>query len=151
MVGIYNRESNTIRTEVFNSRTAAAIKQMAEKNVPTGNTIYSDEATIYDKSLLAYKRGTINHWMKEWVRGEIHVNHVENFWSVMKRGIYGIYHQVSYKHLQLYCNEFAYRYNSRQLKDGERFELALQGIEGGLTYKRLVYGKGKESQSENKA
>jgi hypothetical protein len=66
----------------------------------------------------------------------------------MKRGIYGIYHQVSHKHLQAYCDEFSYRFNSRKLNDGERFELSLKSIEGRLTYKQLVYGKSKE---ENKA
>ncbi len=84
--------------------------------------------------------------MKEWVRGDIHVNHVENFWSVMKRGVYGIYHQISYKHLQAYCNEFSYRYNSRKLTDGQRFELSLRNIEGRLSYKQLVHGKSQQTK-----
>lgn len=148
VVGIYNRETNIIRTQTFNSRTAAAVQEVAESNIIPDSTVYSDEAQLYTHSLAPYKRETVNHWMKEWVRpGNIHVNHIENFWSVMKRGIFGIYHQVSYKHLQAYCNEFSFRYNSRKLKDGERFTNALRNLEGRLTYKMLVHGK--DSQKEN--
>ena len=78
----------------------------------------------------------------------IHTNNVEAFWSVMKRGVYGIYHQISYKHLQRYCDEFSYRYNSRKLNDGERFELTLKQLEGRLSYKQLVHGKSQENNSQ---
>jgi hypothetical protein len=148
VVGIYNRDTNQIRTQVFNSRTAEAVKETAHKNVQIGSMIYSDEAQLYDNSLKLYNRATVNHWMKEWVRGDVHVNHVENFWSVMKRGIYGIYHQVSVKHLQAYCNEFSFRYNSRKLKDGERFNAHLRNLEGRLTYKQLVHGKDSQKESD---
>ena len=66
----------------------------------------------------------------------------------MKRGVYGIYHQISFKHLQRYCDEFSYRFNSRQITDAERFIFATQNIEGRLSYKRLVYGKGKENSQQ---
>jgi hypothetical protein len=56
----------------------------------------------------------------------------------LKRGIIGIYHNVSAKHLQRYCDEFAYRYNSRGLADNERFEVSAQNTEGRLKYKDLV-------------
>jgi transposase-like protein len=148
VIGIYNRDTNTIRTQVFSDRTVAAIKETAESNVAPGSTIYSDESTLYRNSLAPYKRDTVNHWLREWVRGDIHVNHVENFWGVMKRGIYGIYHQVSVKHLQAYANEFSFRYNSRKLKDGERFNAHLRNLEGRLTYKQLVHGKGSQKESD---
>jgi transposase-like protein len=151
VVGLYNRDSNVIRTQVFNARTAEAIREVATNNVKAGATIYTDEALLYTNSLKDYKRGTVNHWLKEWVRGDIHVNHVENFWSVMKRGVYGTYHQVSFKHLQAYCNEFSYRYNSRHMKDGERFYVALQNIEGRLSYKQLVHGKDTQKESSPEA
>ena len=105
---------------------------------------------IYNKILAKYKRDTVAHNKDEWVRGIVHVNGVENFWSVMKRGVYGTYHQISYKHLQQYCNEFSYRYNSRKLKDAARFELTLQSIEGRLTYKQLVYGETNQKENSKK-
>ncbi len=68
----------------------------------------------------------------------VSTNGVENFWSVMKRGVYGIYHQISYKHLQRYCNEYSYRYNSRDIKDSQRFVNSLKQIEGRLDWKTIV-------------
>ena len=73
-----------------------------------------------------------------------------NFWSVMRRGIYGIYHQISYKHLQRYCDEFSYRYNNRELHDGFRFILSLQQLEGRLSYKQLT-SNGNEASEEKTA
>ena len=142
VVGIYNREKNLMRAMVFNARTGEAIQEAVQKNMTEDSTIYSDESQIYNRILQPYKRETVNHFLREWVRPQgIHINHVENFWSVMKRGIYGIYHQVSYKHLQHYCDEFSMRYNTRKLTDGQRFELGLTNLEGRLSYKRLVHGK----------
>jgi len=80
----------------------------------------------------------INHAQNEYSRGIYHTNTIEGFWSLLKRGIYGIYHQVSPKHLHRYCDEFAYRYNSRKLPDNERFSLSLKHIDGRLTYKKLI-------------
>ena len=63
---------------------------------------------------------------------------MENYWSVLKRCIYGIYHQVSEKQLQRYCDEFAFRFNSRKMKDNDRFELTLSRLAGRLKYDDLV-------------
>ena len=59
----------------------------------------------------------------------------------MKRGLYGIYHQASPKHLQAYCNEYAFRYNTRKIKDSQRFVLSLGQLHGRLTYKDLISEK----------
>lgn len=63
----------------------------------------------------------VNHSGDEYVRGIYHTNGIEGFWSLLKRGIIGIYHSVSPKHLHRYCDEFSYRYNSREIKDIERY------------------------------
>lgn len=80
----------------------------------------------------------VNHSTGQYVNGKFHTNGIENFWSQLKRGIYGIYHQVSPWHLQRYCDEFAARYNSRTVTDNERFEGVLKGSEGRLTYNKLI-------------
>ncbi len=80
----------------------------------------------------------INHSQDEFVRGFYHTNSIEGFFSQLKRGLYGIYHSVSTKHLQSYCNEFAYRYNTRDLKDAERFTLSLRNVSGRLSHKTLI-------------
>jgi transposase-like protein len=147
-MGMMQRDGKIVVRSFEDTKSAEGIKDIVTANVSPDAVLYSDEALHYRKALKDYTRESVNHSKGEWVRGSVHTNHVENFWSVMKRGIYGIYHQVSHKHLQAYCNEFSYRYNSRQLKDGDRFTLSLTHIEGRLTYKRLVYGKGSEAKKD---
>ncbi len=84
---------------------------------------------------------TLNHKQSEYVRGGFHTNSIENFWSCLKRTIYGTYHWASEKHLQRYVDESAFRYNTRKCAEGERFNLALSQSGGKLPYKILVHGK----------
>lgn len=81
---------------------------------------------------------TVNHADDEWVRGDVHTNSAENFFSILKRGVDGIYHHVSEAHLHRYLSEFDFRYNTRTangFSDAERTRLALVGTVG----KRLTY------------
>lgn len=119
-------------------------------NVQAGSDVYTDESRLYKKGLKAdFNHDTVVHWVRQWVKGSVHVNTVENFWSVMKRTVYGTYHQISFKHLQAYCNECSYRYNTRKISDKERFEIVLSNLAGRLTYNTLVHGK--SSQTSEKA
>ena len=68
----------------------------------------------------------------------MHTNTIENFWSVLKRGLYGVYHQVSDKHLERYLDEFAARFNTRELDTYERFNNFLNQSDSVLTYKTLT-------------
>lgn len=83
-------------------------------------------ANVYYHIAQHYNHFVVNRANGEYVKDGFHTNEVENFWSVLKRGIFGIYHQVSPKHLQRYLIEFAGRYNTRQIKDNERFELSVR-------------------------
>ena len=81
----------------------------------------------------------MNHSANEYVRlaGFVHTNTVEGFFSILKRGIYGVYHHVSSTHLKRYVGEFDFRYNTRKISDMERATLAAEGIKGKrLTYRR---------------
>ncbi len=150
VIGMKQREGDIIVQASFKAD-AKSIGNAVKENVATDALLMTDESLKYRNVLSSYKRETVNHSRHEWARGNVHTNGVENFWSVMKRGIYGIYHQISYKHLQRYCDEFTYRYNSRDINDGFRFELTLQRIEGRLSYKQLVHGKdNKESEAKAK-
>jgi hypothetical protein len=118
-------------------------QQFIKDNVQTGSNVYSDQSGLYRSGLEDYNRETVRHTKPnpEFARGDVHVNNVESFWATFKRGKVGIYHYMSFKHLQAYCNEYAYRANTKDLKDGNRFELTLQQVEGKLPYKKLVHGK----------
>ncbi|TLY46667.1 MAG: IS1595 family transposase [Gammaproteobacteria bacterium] len=147
VLGLAERISGRIIVQAFDSNNRQNVQAAIKKNVKEDTMLFTDESNLYKSGLDKYNHMTVNHSRREWVRaGIIHTNNVEAFWSVMKRGVYGIYHQISFKHLQAYCNEFSYRYNSRKISDGLRFELSLKNIEGRLTYKQLVHGKGQENK-----
>jgi len=91
----------------------------------------------------------VDHGIGEYVRGEAHTNTVEGYFSILKRGINGVYHHVSQQHLKRYLVEFDFRYNERSalgVEDKERADKALKGIEGKrLTYRRTNERKGQGS------
>lgn len=147
VIGMKQREGDIIVKAVAVAK-AEDIGNAVKENVAPDALLMTDEASKYKKVLSAYKRESVNHSQFEWVRGDVHTNGVENFWSVMKRGIYGIYHQISYKHLQRYCDEFSYRYNSRNLHDGFRFTISLQNLEGRLSYKQLTKNGNKATEEK---
>lgn len=80
----------------------------------------------------------VNHSIGEYANGPYSTNTVEGLFSMLKRGIYGIYHHVSPKHLSRYCEEFAARYNTRKMSDKDRFVMAISKPEGRLKYKELI-------------
>lgn len=84
--------------------------------------------------------GVVNHSIGEYVRGEVHTNTIEGYFSILKRGIVGTYHHVSGQHLKRYLAEFDFRYNQREalgVSDAERMARSIPGIVGKcLTYRR---------------
>jgi hypothetical protein len=91
---------------------------------------------------VAYRQhSSVNHSKDEYARGEVTTNTVESSFSLLKRGINGSFHAVSEKHLQRYCKEFDFRWNTRQsqgFNDIDRQQKALKGIAGKrLTYRRI--------------
>jgi transposase len=79
------------------------------------STIFTDEATSYSNLMhMGYTHRRINHSEKIYVSGDVHTNTIEGFWSLVKRGIGGVYHSVSAKYLQGYLDEYAFRYNRRR-------------------------------------
>jgi len=87
--------------------------------------VYTDELVAYDGlGNQGYQHHRIHHSSSVYVSGEVHTNTIEGFWSLVKRGIGGVYHSVSAKHLQTYLNEYAWRYNHRD-DDRPQFETLL--------------------------
>lgn len=146
VVGLIETGGNVVAqvTPIIGARAA---KTIIQKHVDTKATLVTDTALIYKHIGRLYNHIKINHSQGEFKVKQFHTNSIENFWSHLQRTIYGTYHQVSPKHLQRYCDESAYRFNSRKLSDGFRFVLTLHQIEGRLTYKQLVYGQSEENQA----
>lgn len=85
-----------------------------------------------------FHHSVVNHNLGEYVNGRIHTNTIEGFWSILKRGILGIYHFTSKKHLQKYVDEFVFRYNGRNSSTQLKFNDMLSNTEHRLTYKALI-------------
>jgi len=102
-------------TETVNMNAANAI---VREFVLPKSTIFTDEAVVYDAyqhlTGMEYQHKRINHSQKIYVAGDVHTNTIEGFWSLVKRGIGGVYHSVSAKYLQGYLDEYAFRYNRRR-------------------------------------
>ena len=119
--------------------TAATLKPIIADAIASDSHFRTDESGVYWKigeSFASHK--TVNHSISEYVRGDAYTNTVEGYFSILKRGIYGVYHHVSQGHLKRYLGEFDFRYNERMalgVDDMERTVRALRGIVG----KRLTY------------
>ncbi len=115
------------------------LRDQVKENVKPEAVLITDGYPAYvglDKHFEAHE--TVNHKKDEYVRGQIHTNSIEGAFSHFKRMVVGTYHSLSPKHLQAYCNEFTFRFNSRKMKDADRFNITLQNCSGRLTYKDLT-------------
>ena len=112
-------------------------------NVSADSCLMTDNANTYKFAGKGYKfHGIVDHRFNEYGReGYISTNSIEGAFSLFDRMVIGIYHYISRKHMQSYCNEFAFRYNHRNIKDNERFVLSLQQVSGRLRYKDLIRPK----------
>lgn len=115
--------------------TAETLGQAISDHVEKDAVIMSDELQAYHKAVDGREHHTTNHGAREYVRGDVHSNTAEGFFSLFKRGINGIYHHVGKGHLGKYCDEFSFRYDARKVSDADRAEMLVWGAEG----KRLTY------------
>jgi len=115
--------------------TAKNLSQKIRENVKKDATVMTDEFASYRNLGKEFKHFTVNHGIGEHVNGDAHTNTAESFFSILKRGINGVYHHVSEQHLQRYLAEFAFRYDHRKIDDAVRAAVALQQTKG----KRLMF------------
>ena len=116
-----------------------SFKDVIRENVDQSAVVITDTHASYqglDQEFEAH--GTVNHSQQEYRNGIFYTNSVEGFFSLFKRTIFGTYHQISPKHLHRYCAESSYRFNTRKIKDKDRFSQVLSNTEGRLTYKSLI-------------
>ncbi len=138
VLGMLERETGRVRATVVADRTAETIRQEVRGNLGRGAMIMSDEFGNSWEMPDDYFHQTVNH-LETYVRGNVHTQGIENFWSLLKRGIGGTYISVEPFHLFRYVDEQAFRFNNRKATDAERFEMGMAQIVGRrITYKQLT-------------
>jgi len=111
--GVAQRNGNVSALIPRNLKTSTVVPLIKERVLPE-SMVYTDEFPAYDYlTEHGFKHERVHHTAKVWVTGNAHTNTIEGFWSLLKRGIDGVYHAVSQKHLQSYINEYSFRYNHR--------------------------------------
>lgn len=117
-----------IKAEVVNGAGLPAMKDFLDRNIETKATsLMTDSSSLYKNATKAYDRHAVDHHKKEYVRGDIHINTVETFFSHLKRSIKGTFKSVSKAHLQAYLDAFVFHYNNRH-SDKQRFALLLGNL-----------------------
>lgn len=133
VMGMLERDGE-VRAMVIQSRHKPQIQKIVREHVSLGSIVHTDALRSYAGLNPDYQHRVIDHATK-YVDGRIHTNGIENFWSLLKRGIIGVYHSVEVDHLDRYLDEFTYRFNSRKMTDPDRFVAAAGRVAG----KRLTY------------
>jgi transposase-like protein len=127
-----------VRCSVINSTTAEQLQSTIARNVDRGSALYTDAHPSYQGLSETYLHEAIDHAIK-YVSGRVHTNGLENFWSLLKRGLRGTYVAVAPFHLFRYLDEQAFRFNERLGSDGSRFRRVLSAVVGKrLTYRELT-------------
>jgi transposase-like protein len=127
VLGMVQRGGKLIAKVIPNTSAKVLIPSIVN-NVKYFTTIYTDEWKGYNAVKFNYDHKIVTHSHGNYVNGIAHTNTIEGFWSLLKRGLIGVYHHTSKKHLQKYLDEFVFRYNTRQLSQCERFNLTLYNI-----------------------
>ena len=140
VMGLLERGGNLKLVTIGGNNNTTAIQPTIRGNVKNEAVVITDSLASYvglNETFAAHE--IVNHTSMEYVReGNIHTNSIEGAFSLLKRSIIGIYHQVTPKHLSRYCDETMFRYNLRKMKDADRFTLSLNNLTGRLTYKELI-------------
>jgi transposase-like protein len=142
VMGILRRSSRTGKSKVRAIHVPDTQKRTLHTHiratVEPGSQLYTDAYTGYIGLDHGYHHATVNH-AEEFVRGSVHTNGIENFWSLLKRTIKGTYVSVEPFHLTRYLGEQAFRFNERDKNDGGRFRIVLSSVAGKrITYKQLI-------------
>ncbi len=133
VVGMKDRETNQITSEVVERTDAPTLQGFVERNTEPEAMVYTDEARAYRGVNRPHE--AVKHSVSEYARGMAHTNGIESHWAMLTRGIIGTYHHTSRKHLHRYATEFAGRHNARPLDTDDQLRNLMAGMDG----KRLRY------------
>jgi transposase-like protein len=133
--GMLDRNLRQVRATVIPNVKRETLQNEILNSVKYGTTVYTDDAVGYDRLKWRYVHDVVNH-AETYVRGRVHTNGLENFWSLLKRGLRGTYVAVEPFHLERYVDEQVFRFNNRKdMNDSKRFAKAMSQVAG----KRLTY------------
>jgi transposase-like protein len=142
VMGMLDRTARQMRAEIVPDVRRDTLQAEVLKNVKYGTKVYTDDAVAYDKLHWRFVHDVVNK-TESYVRGRVHVNGLENFWSCLKRGLNGTYVAVEPFHLSRYVDEQVFRFNHRKdaegklLSDAERFSALLSRVAN----KRLTFAE----------
>ena len=137
VVGLIERQGQVVLKRVPRA-VKYEVDPIISEHLADGAEIHTDESHIYRDLSQNYEHKTVVHSARKYVIGNVHTNTIENFWSILKRGLYGVYHHVSEKHFDRYLDEYAARWNTKSLSSQERIDRFLERSESVLPYKGLV-------------
>ena len=139
VLGILERNGQ-VRVQPMVAPTKSVLLPLLAANISKDAMVVTDGLRSYQGLGSTYKlHVVVNHANDEWVNGEFSTNNIEGFWSIFKRGIIGVYHFTSPKHLHRYCDEFSYRYNNRKTDSVEKFAKAISEVtKARITYQTLT-------------
>ena len=144
--GMIERETGRVHAKHIPTANRWAVTREIDAVVAPEAKFMTDESNLYSNlTRRGFEHQIVVHSNKEWVRGDVHTQGIDGFWSLLKRGIIGSFHQVSIKHLDRYIAEFQFRFNSRE--DQQIFAAVILGlvIKSALRYKTLTGPKASES------
>jgi transposase-like protein len=142
VIGLLERDGpkghSAVRTKVVPNTRRQTLSPEVRKHVIPGSSVYTDAHSAYTGLAFDYTHETVDHAI-EYVRGRVHTNGIENFWSLLKRALKGTYVSVEPFHLFRYLDEETFRFNARETDDANRFDGVMKGVTGKrLTYKKLT-------------
>ena len=137
VVGVKDRATNQVKTQVVKRTDAPTLQGFVHRNTNADTQVYTDEARAYEG--LNRPHEAVKHSVGEYVREQAHTNGMESHWALFKRGLDGIYHHVSPKHLDRYSNEFEGRHNNRPLDTADQMAaMAKRSVGKHLPYADLI-------------
>ena len=144
VVGAKDRTTNQVRARAVESTNKATIHGFVADHTALDATVYTDDALVYETLPNPHK--AVNHSALEYVRGDVHTNGMESFWSMLKRAYQGTFHKMSEKHLDRYVREFAGKHSVRDMDTLDIMGAIVLGMDGKrLKYTQLIADNGLDS------
>lgn len=137
VAGVLER-GGELRAKKLEATNVKTLGKYVTDNVKEGSRINTDEWLGYKNLHKVFDHRVVNHKSHQYVEGDVHTNTLEGFWAMLKRGIRGVYHNMSARHIQNYIDEFVFRYNTRGKSEYHRFNMVLSKSNVRLSYDDLI-------------